>query len=51
LIAPELLMTTPGLFDPPVQMIAVAADSVPPASIVPTSLVLTDFGWCQSHQY
>src|SRR5712671_1529876 len=44
LIAPELLMTTPGAFDPPVQMIAVAADSVPPASIAPTSLVLTDFG-------
>ena len=44
LIAPELLMTTPGAFDPPVQVIAVAADSVPPVSIVPTSSVLTDLG-------
>jgi hypothetical protein len=42
LIAPELLITTPGAFEPPVQVIAVAADSVPPVSIVPTSLVLTD---------
>jgi hypothetical protein len=44
LIAPELLMTTPVAFDPPVQVIAVAAESVPPASIDPTSVVLTDLG-------
>src|SRR5215510_4598325 len=44
LMAPELLMITPGVVEPPVQVIAVAADSVPPASTVPMSLLLTDLG-------
>ena len=44
LIAPELSITTPGAFEPPVQVIAVAAVSVPPAWMVPMSLLLTVFG-------
>ena len=44
LMVPKLSITTPGAFEPPVQVIAVAAVSVPPASMVPMSLLLTVFG-------
>src|SRR4029077_59192 len=44
LMIPELSMTTPGLVDPPAQTIAVAAAKVPPAAMVPVSLLLTVLG-------
>ena len=47
LIVPKLSITTPGAFEPPVQVIAVAAVSVPPASIRPMSLLVTVSGWCR----
>ena len=42
-IVPELSIVTPGLADPPVQVIAVPAESVAPLWTVPVSLFVTVF--------